>query len=107
MHLALSYLDIFFSGQNLDRLYDLFDPSLHFEGPFFTFDTAETYIEALKQNPPAQMAGEILHTFESGETACVIYTLKKPGVETPVAQLFETNGDRITKILLIFDTRMF
>lgn len=116
MDLALRYLEIFYSGHGLDRLAELFLPALQFEGPLFTFTSAEAYIAALQQDPPRAMTYQILHTFAVGNKVCIIYTLTKhptgsptlnAALQTPLAQIFETDGTHITRILLIFDTKGF
>lgn len=105
--LALKYMEIFFSGENLETLTDLFADDLTFEGPFHSFDTAHDYIASLKSGPPVGLAYEIIHVFEDEHSACVVYQFSKAGISTPMAQLFEVADGKISKILLIFDTGPF
>ncbi len=104
---ALRYMGIFFSGSDLEALRPLFADDLIFEGPFYTFDSAEAYLDSLRDDPPEGMTYDILASFESASSACLIYQFSKPGVQTPMAQLFEMEGGVIRKITLIFDTGVF
>lgn len=107
IELALRYLEIFFSGNDLEALRPLFADDLIFEGPFFTFSSADAYLDSLRDDPPAGMAYELLATFERASSVCLIYRFSKPGVQTPMAQWFEIQGEVIRKIVLIFDTGAF
>ena len=60
LDLALRYMEIFFSGSDLEALRPLFADDLVFEGPFYTFDSAEAYLDALRNDPPEGMAYEFL-----------------------------------------------
>ena len=105
--LAHAYMKIFFSGGDPDALRSLFAHDLVFEGPFYTFDSADSYLDSLRNDPPEGMHYDILAAFETASSACLVYRFSKPGVQTPMAQLFETEGNTIRKIVLIFDTGAF
>ena len=107
MELALKYMEIFFSGENLEELGDLFAKDLTFRGPLYEFNSAEDYIDSLKSDPPQEFAYEILSSFESSSSARLVYRFTKPGVSTLMAQLFEVSDDKISKIVLVFDTSAF
>ncbi len=108
MDLALRYMEIFYSGKNIDRLYQLFSDDFSFYGPLFQFDSAKDYVKSLIDDPPEGLTYKIIQSFESESSACLVYEFSKPGIScVPMAQLFETNNDKISKILLIFDTRAF
>ena len=102
--LASRYMHIIFENGDLDELYRILHPALRFEGPLFSFASAEEYIEALKHSPPEHFGYDILHAFEQGSTACLIYRFTKPGVATTMAQTFEVHHNQITRIHLIFDS---
>ncbi|HJP17661.1 MAG TPA: hypothetical protein QF468_03285 [Nitrospinota bacterium] len=108
MDLALRYMQIFYSGKNIDRLYQLFSDDFSFSGPLFQFDSAKGYINSLINDPPEGLAYKIIQSFESESSACLVYKFSKPGIScVPMAQLFETEKDKIKKITLIFDTQSF
>lgn len=103
---ALNYLT-FFCQANIEGLSDLLDEHFRFEGPSVAFDSKNTYIQSLHDNPPTDCQIEIIKVFEEGDTVCVFYTFRKPNVQTPMAQYFKFNGDKICETLLIFDSAAF
>jgi hypothetical protein len=105
--LAKNYLDILFYGKNLDELKEIFASNFRFRGPFYTFDSAEDYINTLKSDPPKDFKYKIIASFEDKSSVCLIYQFLKPGVKTPMAQFFKISNGKISEILLIFDTRVF
>ncbi len=105
--LALEYMQAFYSERDTEALGRLLHKDLVFRGPLFEFDSAQDYMDSLRADPPRGMQYEILHSFENGSSACLIYRFSKAGVDTPMAQLFETEGGRIKRILLVFDTKAF
>jgi hypothetical protein len=107
MELALKYMEIFFSGENIEELRHLFAEDLTFRGPLYEFNSAEDYIDSLKSDPPQGFAYEILSSFENSSSARLVYRFSKPGVSTLMAQLFEVSDDKISKIVLVFDTSAF
>jgi len=107
LDLSLKYMDIFYSGNNIDDLSNIFSKDFSFEGPLYRFDSAKSYIDALKKDPPTGMTYEIIQTFENESTVCLIYQFLKQDISTPMAQVFEIEKEKIKKILLIFDTRVF
>ena len=107
LELANKYLEIFYSGKNIQDLSQLFTNDLKFNGPFYAFDTSEAYVNSLLSNPPKDFKYSILHSYENSASACIIYQFSKPGVTLPMTQLFEIKNGKISKILLIFDTGRF
>lgn len=103
MELALRYMEIFFSGENLEQLKDLFAEDLTFRGPLYEFNSAKDYIDSLKSDPPQGFGYEIISSFEDSSSARLVYRFTKPGVSTLMAQLFEVSDDKIRKIVLVFD----
>ena len=104
LQLALRYMEIFCSGRDLDAMAGLFADDFRFKGPFFEFDSAREYVDSLKADPPEQCGFEIIQAFENESSACLVYAFRKPGVRTPMAQLFEIAGGRINRVLLVFDS---
>jgi len=107
MDLALKYMEIFFSGENIEELRPLFAEDLTFRGPLYEFNSAEDYIDSLKLDPPEGFGYEIIGSFEDSSSARLVYRFTKPGVSTLMAQLFKVSGDKISKIVLVFDTSAF
>jgi len=105
--LALKYLEVFFSGENLDELKSLLADNFSFAGPFYQFSSADSYINSLQADPPKGMKYEIIKLFEDKNSACIIYQFTKENVSTPMAQLFETENGKLNKIVLIFDSKDF
>jgi len=105
--LALTYLDIFYSGKNPELLRNIFHSDFQFYGPLYTFDSADEYIHALKENPAVEMEYSIQEIFENKDSVCLLYEFRKKQITLPMAQFFEINHDRISKIQLIFDASKF
>ncbi len=104
MELALKYMEIFFSGEDIEELSHLFAEDLTFRDPLYEFNSAQDYINSLKSDPPRGFAYEIIGSFEDSSSARLVYRFTKPGVSTLMAQLFEVRDDKISKIVLVFDT---
>lgn len=107
LDIALQYMDIFFSGRDLDRLYDILADDVKFSGPFYKFESARDYIESVQLDPPAECQYTLVQVFENGPFVNVIYEFSKPLVCAHMSQLFEVRNDKITQMLLIFDTGRF
>lgn len=107
LDLAMKYMEVFFSGRNIEHLDQLLARNLTFEGPFCKFSSAGEYLDSLRRDPPEGMRYKILKSFENESCACLIYQFAKPGVTVPMAQIFEIEKNKIRKIILIFDTGLF
>ncbi len=107
LQLALKYMEVFYSGGDMQALRPLLAEDFSFSGPFYTFESAEAYIDSLKADPPKEFEYEIIRSWEDDSSACLIYQFSKPGVSTPMAQMFQVKEGRISKILLVFDTGAF
>ena len=105
LDLALRYMEIFYTGEKIDKLNEILDEDLYFTGPLFKFDSAEDYINSLKKDPPEGMNYEIIKSFEDENSACIIYRFFKGIISTKMVQLFEVKDDKINKIILVFDTK--
>ena len=108
LELALSYMEIFYSGENLEKLHEIFGEPFTFEGPFAAFEGSSNYIENLLADPPHNCNFTLLHSFADDSSACLLYQFTKPGgIKVPMTQLFEVSGGKIRRIQLIFDTAPF
>ena len=105
--LALQYMDIFYSNREIDTLAPLFADDLVFQGPFYQFDSADAYLASLRSDSRAGLTYSLIHSSATATSACLIYQFSKPGTSTPMAQLFEVEEEKIKKIVLIFDTKVF
>ena len=77
LDLAMQYMEIFYSGSDIETLSPLFANDFFFEGPFFHFDSAKGYLDSLRKNPPKDMKYEIIYSFEKENCACLIYQFSK------------------------------
>lgn len=107
LDVALRYMEIFFSGRNLERLHEILGDPFEFTGPLYRFDSARAYVESLQADPPEGFAYRLLQTFADGGRVNLIYQFSKPGVETVMSQFFQIRDGRIARTLLIFDTGPF
>ena len=105
--LAAKYMEIVFGGGPYDMLAEILADDCTFSGPFYSFDSAEAYIESLNADPPSGFEYELVRAFEDEQSACLIYQFSKPGVTTVMAQMFEVAGGKIQKIVLVFDREAF
>lgn len=104
LRIALKYMDIFYHEENLELLHEVLDRNLIFEGPLFKFSSAEEYIDSLKQDPPKDMDYRITKSFSDKASVCLFYEFSKPGAVTTMAQMFDIESGKITRIRLVFDT---
>jgi len=107
LEIALKYMNIFYSGGNLDELKEILSDTFTFEGPLFQFDSAGDYIRSLKSDPPVECEYRLIRVFESTGSVNLIYDYIKGEIRTPMSQLFEFEDGKIVRILLIFDTSSF
>ncbi len=107
LEVARRYMEVFYSGRAAEELLPILADDLVFEGPFLRCESADEYVDSLRGDSRAGLSYEMLDEFESGESACLVYRFSKPGVETTMAQVFETRGGRIARIRLVFDTGAF
>jgi len=107
LELAEKYMDCVFKTGNLEELRIILSDDLQFRGPFFNFDSADTYVDSLRNDPPVDFEFEIIKSYADDSSVCLVYRFSKPGVSTSMTQTFETIDGKIDSILLIFDTGAF
>ncbi|WP_455220889.1 hypothetical protein [Kaarinaea lacus] len=107
LDLALRYMEIFYSGREPDRLQSILHTDLQFRGPFVQFDSAQDYIASVEADPPVGCSYRLLNAFENENVANLLYEFSKQGITTTMSQLFEVQNDKITRIVLIFDSAVF
>jgi len=107
LDLAFKYMEIFYSDSDIEALGQILAKNLTFEGPFFQFDSAEDYLDSLRGDSREGLSYDLIKSFENESSACLIYQFSKPDISIPMAQMFEIDGDKIGKIVLVFDTGAF
>ena len=106
--LAKIYMMSFFGEKPVEEMRSILMDDLKFTGPFYKYNTAEDYIQSLKENMPVDdVSYEILQEYENENSCCLVYQSSKQGVDETMAQLFEVNENKITRIRLIFDASKF
>lgn len=107
LQIAYKYMETFYGKEPLEELRQLMSDTPDFEGPFYHFISGDVYFRSLQANPPAGSGYQVLNAYANRNSACLIYRFKQSGVDSLMAQTFEVNGDKITKIRLIFDASEF
>lgn len=107
LELAEKYMNCVFKTGDLEELRNILSDDLQFSGPFFNFDSADKYVNSLRNNPPEDFEYDIMKSYADNSSACLVYQFSKPGVSTSMVQTFGTIDGKISSILLIFDTGAF
>jgi ketosteroid isomerase-like protein len=107
---ARQVVDRYFAAlqrKDFAALRPLVHDDVRFTGVMGTTDTAEDYIEGLRQTMAQMTAMERQVICAEGENVCQIYhlTLAAPAVTIPVAQWFTIRAGRIATNQTIFDPR--
>lgn len=105
--LAEKYMQCFYGEAPLSSMEALLADDLIFQGPLYEFSSAKDYLESLTTDPPIDARYRMIKVFEKDNSVCFIYQFIKAGIETPMAQTFEVENGKISKINLIFDTKAF
>lgn len=107
LELAHRYLDIFYNGKDPAKLAEILDANFKFEGPFNKCNSATQYVNTLVKDPPRNMQYQIVDQFGDQKSACVIYLFSKDEIKSNMVQYFRIRDNRISEILLIFDSADF
>ncbi|MBL4576546.1 MAG: hypothetical protein JKY51_10715 [Opitutaceae bacterium] len=105
--LALKYMDVVFSDKDMGALRPLLSDRFTFKGTLNEYNNPESYIQAMKKDPPIGFQYKMLKSFETRSAACLVYEFSKTGVNTSMAQMFEVSNGQIDRIVLIFDSAEF
>lgn len=103
---ALEFLRCFSRG-DLKTLGGLLGEEFRFRGPRLRCDSRREYLEALAADPPDPSEFEIIGIVGEGREVGVFYEYRKQGVTTAMAQWCRFQGDKISDLLLVFDSRAF
>lgn len=107
LDIAMKYMEVLFSGKNMEELRPLLSDNFTFQGPLYSFSNPNDYVAALEKDPPDGFQYQILQTFETGSVVCLVYEFNKPGISTTMVQVFKITNGKIESIILIFDTAAF
>ena len=107
LDLVIKYMDIFYGEKDPLLLKNIFFFFFIFKGPFFKFNSAKDYIDSLLEAPPKDMSYKIIESFENENSACLIYSFTKGNVKSKMSQLFKVKDEKISEIILIFNTKDF
>ena len=106
IEIAKEFVDRFCSG-DLEGLMELLQEDLYFHGPLFKFSSRNGYLESLRNDPPKSCKYKILSVTENSEEVSIYYDYGKETGYLTIAQLFKFKGNRISEILLVFDSKGF
>ena len=104
---ALKYMDIFYSGRDLERFREVLATDCTFKGPWYSCDSAQAYVNSLLADPPVRCTFKVGKLFEQGPSVNLICEFSKHNILTVMSQYSEVQNEKITNILLIFDTGAF
>ena len=107
LELAEKYMHCVFKTGDFDELKTILSDDLQFSGPFFKFNSADQYVNSLRNDSPEDFEYDIIKSYTDNSSACLVYKFSKPGISTCMAQTFETMDGKISRIQLIFDTGAF
>lgn len=103
---ALEFLKCFCSG-DVEGMAPLLADDLQFRGPLFQFDSSDAYLQSLRDDPPEKCGCRVVSVTEGEGSVSIYYDYEKSGMPLAIAQLFRFRNDRISEILLVFDTAGF
>lgn len=102
--LAISFVERFCTG-DVEGLGSLLAENLRFRGPFHQFDSRDSYVSCLKDDPPTSSRFHVLSVTEDDDHVAVFYEYQKSDETVMIAQLFKCEDGKITETLLVFDGR--
>ncbi len=100
--IAIAFLKHFCSG-DIDAIKTLLAPELTFNGPLHSFDSADSYIESLRSDPPVPGDFNIISLHETADLVTALYDYIKPDNTIRIEQHFQIKEGKITGIALHFD----
>lgn len=106
VEIATEFIDRFCSG-TLEGLEELLLDDFRFKGPLFHFSSREDYLESLHNDPPKHGDCKILSITENSEEVSIYYDYGKEEGCLTIAQLFKFKSNKISEILLVFDSKAF
>ena len=104
VEIAKEFIERFCSG-DVEGLEELLHEDLHFHGPLFRFNSLSDYLESLRRDPPKKSEFRVLSVTENEEEVSIYYEYGKEDGFLTIAQLFRFESDKISEILLVFDSK--
>ena len=101
---ALDFVKAFCAAE-VDALAPLLADSLRFSGPFYQFNSAEAYLDVLRDGPLEPSSYRLISVTDGEDRVSVYYDYEKSDATTTIAQLFTFRDQKIIEILLVFDGR--
>jgi ketosteroid isomerase-like protein len=96
-------------GGDFDGVGAILTDDFRFHGPMGDADSREAFVDQIRQNAP--MFGDVRFEDErrviDGRRAVSLYTFVAGPARVPMAEAFEVDGDRISRIDLYFDPSPF
>lgn len=103
---ALQFLSSFCAG-DVNALAPLLTEDLRFSGPFYQFNSSESYLEVLRDGPLEPSGYRLISVTDGENRVSVYYDYEKSDATITIAQLFTFRDQKISEILLVFDGRGF
>ena len=103
---AMEFLRYFCAG-DVDGLGSLLAEDLRFNGPLYQFSSRVAYLDSLRSDPLEQCSYRVLSVTESEDSVSIYYDYEKSNGTITIAQLFRFRDQKISELLLVFDTRGF
>ena len=105
-HLVIEFVKRFCAG-DIDGLTPLSAAELQLKGPLYQFASRDDYLDALRKDPPDKSGYRLLSVTDSSESVSIFYEYVKTDGIITVAQLFRFKDQKISEMLLVFDSREF
>jgi len=102
--IALEFLRCF-CAVDLAGLAPLLAKDLRLRGPLYRFDSRDSYLDSLKDDPPEECTYRVLSVTESKDCVSLYYDYDKRDRTITIAQLFRFENQRICEMLLVFDSK--
>ena len=104
VEIAKEFIKRFCRG-DVEGLEELLHEALRFQGPLFRFNSRSDYLESLRRDPPKKSQFRVLSVTENEEEVSIYYEYGKENGFLTIAQLFRFENDKISEILLVFDSK--
>jgi len=101
---ALEFLRCF-CAVDLAGLAPLLAEDLRLRGPLYSFDSRNSYLDSLKNDPPEKCTYQVLSVTEGKDCVSIYYDYEKHDRTLTIAQLFRFENQKISEMLLVFDCR--
>ena len=104
--IAINFLECFCSG-DIQGLATLLADDFQLTGPLYKFSSKDAYLESLADGPPEKCEYRVLSIMGSGDSVSIYYNYQKQAGAITIAQLFQLRNNKISEMLLVFDSSGF